>query len=281
MPEGPEVLTISDQLDFYLTNKTLTSIDFLSGKYEENYPDNFEEFRNDLPMKIKKVFCKGKLIIFELINSKKSWYILNSLRMTGCWRFDNHESHGRACMNFSKDKDFGVFDITKLYYIDTRSFGTFDFVTSIDESLETLADGFIGVDEIDYDTFYKNVKSCKKASFTTKLTDQKSICSGIGNYLLSEIMYESSLHPEIKCNELDDKDIKCVFENCSKIIKKSYKLGGMSMRDYVDLYGNEGSFESHLKVYGRKKDPHGNLVSQKKRSTGQTIWYVQELQQKK
>ncbi len=163
--------------------------------------------------------------------------------------------------------------------------GTFDFICKeLDKNirLNELADGFIGLDEyiIDYETFYTNVKNSKKASFTTKLTDQKSICSGIGNYLLSEIMYESGLYPAIKCHELTDKDIENVFQNCAKIIKKSYEMGGMSMRDYVDVHGVEGKFETELQVYGKKNenDPYGNKVHSMKRGTGQTIWYVPGLQ---
>lgn len=85
MPEGPEVLIISEQLDFYFNNKILNSFTFLGGKYKDNPPENYNLFISSLPMKINKVFCKGKLIVFELGGDNKRWWILNSLRMTGKW----------------------------------------------------------------------------------------------------------------------------------------------------------------------------------------------------
>ena len=290
MPEGPEVLTIVDQLDFYLSKKEVVDVEFTSGKYEDNYPDNFEELLEDLPLVIEQVFCKGKMIVFELYSkdSDSKWWIFNSLRMTGSWRFNESKDHTRLRMDFSPLEKNGVFDIDKIFYNDVRGLGTFEFVNDEkekDSRLDNLASGFIGREEylIDYKTFYNNIKNCKKSMLTGKLTDQKSICSGIGNYLISEIMYDSGLHPTIKCDQLDDEDIKKVFESCLRIIKLSYELNGMSMRDYVDVSGDEGLFEKHLKVYGKrgKTDPFGNKVLNMKRSNGQTIWFVPGLQRMK
>ena len=289
MPEGPEVLTIVDQLDFYLNKKAIKSFEFTSGRYEDDSPSNFDMFINSLPLTINQVFCKGKMIVFELSKTDGSiWWIFNSLRMTGKWNFKDDKEHRKVHIKFFPREENGVLDIEELFYIDVRCMGTFEFInkeSEKDNRLNELANGFIGKKEyiIDYNTFYKNVKNGKKASFTTKLTDQKSICSGIGNYLLSEIMYASGLHPTIKCNELSDNDIKRVFNKCSEIIKLSYELGGMSMRDYVDLHGDEGLFEKELKVYGKrgKTDPYGNAVMYMKRGNGQTIWYVPGLQRKR
>lgn len=288
MPEGPEVLTIVDQLDFYLVEKVLVKAEFLNGKYEDNRPEGFDKFISSLPLKIGRVFCKGKLIVFELENREgDKWCIFNSLRMTGTWGFHANESHGRFKMSFEPREQNGIFDIDEIYYIDVRGFGTFDFIhekDEIDRRIDNLANGFIGLQEylIDYKTFYNNIKNGKKSSLTTKLTDQKSICSGIGNYLLSEIMYDSRLHPSVKCNELTDANIETLFEKCSRLITLSYQLGGLSIRDYVDISGTKGKFGEMIKVYGKKgkTDPHGNKIVNTKRGNGQTIWYVPGLQRR-
>lgn len=293
MPEGPEVLTIVDQLDFYLNSKVLSSIEFTSGRYEDNGPEYFDEFVDDLPLTIERVFCKGKLIVFQLSSVKstnitnitKKWWIFNSLRMTGTWSLNKNINYGRLEMNFLPRIENGVFDIDKIFYVDVRSLGTFEFIKDEDEvnkRLSDLANGFIGIEEytIDYETFYTNIKKCKNSYLTSKLTDQRSICSGIGNYLLSEILYDSEIYPFIKCSELDDEVIKRLFDSCNTLINLSYSLGGMSMRDYVDITGTSGGFHKHLKVYGKRKetDPYGNRVVHSKRSNGQTIWYVPGLQ---
>ena len=291
MPEQSEVLTIVDGLDFYLCRKIIKSAEFLSGKYEDNPPDGFNEFVKSLPITIEKVFCKGKLPVFNMkeIDGDDKWWLLNSLRMTGTWQLEQgNKEHTRFKFTFEPKEENGVFDIDEIFYIDPRGLGTFEFINDEDtkeKKLNALAPCFIGPKEyrIDYKTFYDNIKTSKKSLLTSKLQDQKSICSGIGNYLLSEIMYECGFHPTIKCNELTDDDIQSLFDNSKKIITSSYNHGGMSMRDYVNIYGEEGKYEKELKVYGKKgkTDPYGNKVLSLKRGNGQTLWYVPGLQQKK
>ena len=51
------------------------------------------------------------------------------------------------------------------------------------------------------------------------------------------------------------------------------------MRDYKDTYGNIGGFGKFLKVYGNRDcDENGFVVKRGKRSSGQTTWYVDEVQ---
>lgn len=287
MPEGPEVLVISEQLHFYLSQKEISSIEFVSGKYSVSPPDNFELLVEELPLKVNRVFCKGKLIVFELFKDSKRWWIFNSLRMTGVWKLNNEESdendHLRLKMEFLPRKENAGLDVCEISYIDVRGFGTFDITNDENEKdrrLDKLKSSFIGEYIIDYNTFHENIKKGKKSLLTSKLTDQKSVCSGIGNYLLSEILYESRINPFLKCNELSDNDIKSIYDNTLKIMKMSYELGGMSMSDYIDLSGVKGKFEKYLKVYRRKVDVYGNKVHSRKRGNGQTIWFVPGLQRK-
>ena len=66
MPEGPEVKTITDELDKLLNNKILVSMEILGGRYKNKTLENFELFQQSLPLKINKVNCKGKFIWFQL-----------------------------------------------------------------------------------------------------------------------------------------------------------------------------------------------------------------------
>lgn len=286
MPEGPEVLTVTDMMDFYLTGKKLMNIEYLSGKYTEEPPDNFSTCIDFLPLQIKRVFCKGKLIVIELDND---WYITSHLVMTGSWRLKdtNYEKeHVRCKLILDKTDNFGIIDISELYYIDIRDMGKFEFVQgkdNIDKILSNLAHGFIGEYIIDFKMFSDSITKCKKSNLITKLRDQKSICSGIGNYLISEIMYDSELSHLIRCNELSEQQIKRLYESCKKIITLSYRKGGLSIENFVNIYGEKGTFEQFLNVYrkdgkqGRSNtDLYGNRVVSIKK--GQTFWYVKGLQ---
>lgn len=292
MPEGPEVLTTTEMMNFYMINKILLSIDFVSGKHTENNPKGYSSFLEHLPLKVDKVFCKGKLIVIQLSNpensSEKMW-ILNHLVMTGSWQLrskNTDNNYIRCRMKFEETKEYGSLDIVSIDFIDIRDLGKFDFILEeniLIDILSKLESGFIGDYIINLESFKKNIEKCKKASLITKLRDQKSICSGIGNYLISEIMYDAGLSHILKCNELTDQQINRLYNSCKSIISLSYSKGGLSIENYVNIYGDKGSFEPCLKVYRKDgkcgrgaTDPFGNKVLSIKK--GQTIWYVPGLQ---
>lgn len=294
MPEGPEVLTIVDMMNFYMTDKIVSGMDFVSGKHKEDNPEEYDSFVENLPLKVDKVFCKGKLIVIQLSNpddESDKWWILSHLVMTGSWQLTckkSDKSYVRCQMEFEETESNGVLDITTIYFIDKRDLGKFDFINdkdTLNSRLSEIASGFIGDYLIDYATFRTNIERGKKASLISKLRDQKSICSGIGNYLISEIMYDAELSHLLKCNELSDQRIRKLYESCKSIITLSYRKGGLSIENYVDINGNKGEFEPFLKVYrkdgkgGRDStDPYGNKVLSIKK--GQTFWYVPGLQKK-
>ena len=80
MPEGPEVKIIGEQLSSILSNKTLVELKILSGKYTGKCELlNYHQFSKSLPLKIKKIETKGKLIYFIL---EHGWYLFNTLGMS-------------------------------------------------------------------------------------------------------------------------------------------------------------------------------------------------------
>lgn len=292
MPENPEVLTTVDMMNFYMINKKISNINFISGKHYVDSPEDYELLIENLPLKVDRVYCKGKQIVMQLSNpddETKKWWILNHLVMTGSWQLkckEEHESYVRCRIEFEKLESNGSFDIDSIDFVDIRDFGKFEFINDIDHitsRLSNLANGFIGDFIINFETFKLNISKCKKASLISKLRDQKSICSGIGNYLISEIMYDARLSHLLKCNEITDIQIKTLYDSCKLIITQSYIYGGLSIENYVNIYGEKGEYEPFLKVYrkdgknGRGScDPYGNKVLSIKK--GQTFWYVPGLQ---
>lgn len=296
MPEGPEVLTIVDQLDFLLNKCKVTSIDFFD-KYESRPPNGYKEVK--FPLIVDRVFCKGKQLVFEFSEvptkpcnpkTKKKLWMFNHLRMTGKWSVENQskeidEEHMYARINVENNlhkTESSIIDVSGVVYSDVRGFGTFEFITDENEKnkrLKELANGFIGDYLVDYKEFETKIKK-QSGNVVTKLTDQKVIVSGIGNYLISEILYDSGIYPFIKCESLDKEDIKKLYESCKKIITSSYNSGGMSMKDYVDVFGKPGDYEKKLCVYMRKTDSYGNKVVKTKRNSNQNVWFVPGLQKK-
>ena len=263
MPEGPEVACLAEELNKNLKNKVLNEFEFLGGRYvKHSLPTYFEEFQECLPLKIIKVEYKGKLIIFHF---EKGWYMFNTLGMSGCWTYDKFK-HSHIRLQYDEDE---------IFFTDVRRFGTVIFTNDISEyekKLKSIANGFLGQYQITFSEFEKNIKKFHKKNIAKGLMDQKSICSGVGNYLLSEIVFDTGINPFLNFSDLEEEDIVNLYEACKRLINDSYNNGGTSIRNYTDMNGEDGDNYYNLKVYGQKEDPEGFEIKKITGPHGRTLW---------
>ena len=87
--------------------------------------------------------------------------------------------------------------------------------------------------------------------------DQKFV-SGLGNIYVNEILFLSGIKPTRKVLKLKDFEINKVVVNTKKILKKSIKFGGSSIKDFSSDDGKKGVFQQYFKVYGRKGERCSN-----------------------
>ena len=264
MPEGPEVACLTEELNKNLKNKVLNDFEFIGGRYvKHSLPEYFEEFKDCLPLKISKVEYKGKLIIFHFENG---WYMFNTLGMSGCWTYDKLK-HSHVRLQYDDEKE--------IFFTDVRRFGTVIFTNDENEynkKLKSIANGFLGKYIISLEEFQKNVKKHNKKNIAKGLMDQKSICSGVGNYLLSELVFDTGINPFLNFSDLEESDITTLYESCNRLINDSYNNGGTSIRNYTDMNGEDGDNYYNLKVYGQEEDPDGYEIKKVKGPHGRTLW---------
>jgi formamidopyrimidine-DNA glycosylase len=112
----------------------------------------------------------------------------------------------------------------------------------------------IGPEPLEKNTNWKILKTrlYKKPNtkIKTALMDQ-SIIAGIGNIYSDEILWQTEIHPERKIKDMKDSEFKKIFTTMQKILKKSISLGGDSMSDYINLFGEKGKFQNCHKAYRR------------------------------
>lgn len=271
MPEGPEVTIIRKSLDKLIKNKTLLEIEILKGgKYEKKSPDNYKLFTEKLPLKVKGIFNKGKLMFWEFSNGM---YMINHLNMTGYWSINVSYKHSALRFNFKENNLI-------LYYTDVRRFGRVEFLKSKSELnpiLKKLGSDIINDDSFTINDFISLAEKKKKQNITKFLMDQSNV-SGIGNYMKAEILYRAKISPLRTVDSLSQDDLKNIYKATKKVAKSSLEWGGMSKSDYRDVDGKKGDFESLLKVYCKKKDPLGNPVSALKTKDGRTTYWVEKIQ---
>jgi DNA-formamidopyrimidine glycosylase len=274
MPEGPEVNIIKDGLNHAIKNKTIIDVNFPEGsKFLKKTPDGYNNFKADLPLKCLEVKSKGKLIYFVF---EKGWFLMCRLLMSGGWFLDKAVKHNH-CEIIYKNKD----KTDSIWFVDPRHFGTLKWTN--DKKVLDVVLGDMGPDllnnQITDEEYLEKMKNKKngKRKLSTVMMDQ-SVFSGIGNYLKSEILYQAKVAPDSVVNNIPDDILKNIFKISLEKIKRSYKAGGASIRDYSDIRGNEGDYSFTFAVYMKKKDPLGNKIIAEKTKDGRTSHWVPEIQ---
>ena len=287
MPEGPEVAIITNGLADLLENKMINKVCIDNkSRYSKKKPVGFDEFEKALPLKVKSIKCKGKFIYWEFSNGT---YMYNTLGLSGVWT-KNKMSNIVIIMNYSIDK---INNISKtnmehnscskgklLYFNDVRHFGTLKFVNSkkeLEKKLKTIGPDMLHDKDMSYNKFKMMMNKCKNKNITVVLMHQR-IMSGVGNYLKSEALYASKISPHRSCDTLKDTELRRLYKEIRSKIKESFKMGGMSRKDYKDINNKSGNFSSKLEVYGKTVDKYSNIVEKFTSNDGRTTYWVKKVQ---
>lgn len=209
-------------------------------------------------------FAYGKSICFPLEYKSKIWILCSQLGMTGSWFLDDHftkRGHEHLILSFK--------DGRRLRYSDPRMFGKMKIYsgkTTEDIMNKIIEDHKWGIDPIkseESEIFSQLLKLTKSSSeIKKKLLEQNLIC-GVGNYLASEILYESQIHPQTACNKLSESDLLLIAQNIKEISIKAHKYKGHSFAGgYILPDGAFGTMNEHIVIYGKQQCPKKHKVQE-------------------
>lgn len=269
MPEGPEVALTAQILNKKYKNKIINKISFVKGTYVRKPPNNFELL--NFPLKIINIDSVGKLMFFELENGI---YILSTFGLSGLWS-DVEYTYTRIIIDF---------DDSKLFFVDKIGFGKLMIITNkidFEKKVSKLKPDFLK-DDFDLSKITKYKQPVVKL-----LMDQNRIGSGIGNYLVAEILYRAKLNPHRLGNSLEKSEIKKLTNSIKYTIKLAYmnnitgymtnfkniKIKKINYHPEIEI--NE-TFE--FQVYRQKTDPLGNKVVGSKIVNSRTTYWVPNVQ---
>ena len=271
MPEGPEVKIITEQLAKEIQGKYLRGIWSIDGRYQHSDPEGSDLI--DIPCKILEINCKGKFIYWKFDND---WSMWNTLGMTGEWSIG---SRSHPAMKLWISEDNSSKDGFDVFFNDIRHFGTMKFVKGQQELIKKL--NSIGYDMLsgppDDKTFASIIMKQDKKSIAEVLMNQKYF-SGVGNYIKSEALYRAGISPWRYCAALTFDDLGKLRQSIIDVMTESYAARGATLATYKTVSGDEGSFASQLKVYGKKFDPKGNPVTSEETLDKRTSWWVPSIQ---
>jgi formamidopyrimidine-DNA glycosylase len=284
MPEVAEVALSAEILSHYFLGKQLLAVDLIAGRYTkiingvQNVPKGYNEFVAALPMKLTNVDSKGKFLYFEYKSKSKTFYVMNTFGLTGIWSM-NQPRYPKVMFTFSSGT---------AYYGDKLGYGTFQFTDSravLDKKLNALGPDFLKDDNFSI----AKIKTYDKP-VVELLMDQKKLGSGIGNYLVAEILYKAKLSPRRLGSSLTPKEIRDLtywIKYTTKLAYTQNDIGYMiNLADdtkkikkkiyHPDIVLDGKDFEFH--IYQQKTDPLGNQVKADKILKDRTTYWVPAVQ---
>lgn len=300
MPEGPEIIITMQYLKSKIKKKKIKGIEILSGRYTHETLKGYELTENKIFI-IEDINTKGKFLWFKMTDlAGKTYYMLNTFGLSGRWSFENNNS---ARVKFIIQSNTDSSKTYSLYYIDPRNFGTIEFTdneTVLNNKLNKLAPDILKDIKTDDDIVkkinYLVTNKKRDLNLVKTLMDQEILVSGIGNYLVAEILYDACLDPHRSLVSLNNNEVKNLAHSMRKIPKYAYYDNSSGYMEYFDSFMkshtkkiDNGIYPNYhpdikvlngfrFKVYQQKKDPNGYTVLNDEIVKGRTIHWVKEIQ---
>ena len=255
MPEGPECRKYAIDLAERISNRTLQSIEIVSGRYAKKLPTGIDTFTTHLPMKIVGAGVHGKFIYWILSDELSIW---STLGMTGAWSVEE-SNHTRIKF---------VLNDGVIFYNDQRNFGTLKFVRGkfqLIEKLKSMGPDMLATDVAD-DLFIESIRKKPKWQITKVLMEQ-SIVAGIGNYIKSDSLWLARISPLRKVEDISDMELSDLNRSIKHIMRESFQSGSTS-DDYTRKF----------LVYNQEQDPDGNDVIKETTEDKRSTFWVPEVQ---
>lgn len=270
MPELPEVTTTVKGLNEVLPHLTITDVwsdYFVNTKsVAQNTIKNkkfFESFKKEVVgEKFLNAERRGKNILIHLSNNKT---ILIHMKMTGHllygrYSFDNtkwiatEDSLLKDPFNQFIHFTLSLSNGKTLAFSDMRKFAKVTlFETSTRDSHIDLQD--LGPEPLSHftPTHLATQLSKKPRGLIKSVLMDQTVIAGVGNIYSDEILWMSGVHPERRVDTLTTSEIKKIFDSMIEVLESGIELGGDSMSDYRNIYGERGGFQNSHKAYRRTK----------------------------
>lgn len=258
MPELPEVETIKRGLKQYVVGHTIEDVEIRAPKIFTGAEKNI------IGAKIISVRRLGKGLILNLSND---YSLAIHIKMTGQLIYRGKETKS---IEISKTKVgnlpskfthviFHLDKNAKLYYNDQRRFGWIKVVKT-NKVMELPFFRTIGPEPpISADSHEKELSLLEfkkiingKSTKIKPLIMEQSRIGGIGNIYANDALFKAKIDPRRSAKTLTDKEIKELYKAVIDVMKLSLEKGGASELSYVNVLGNEGSYQRYSLVYGKR-----------------------------
>jgi formamidopyrimidine-DNA glycosylase len=248
MPELPEVETIVADLRPHLVGRTFIRCELLFPTIVR-HPEPEVFIDSVVGMRISAVGRRGKYILIRLVDDL---VLVVHLGMSGQLRLVEPSTPMAKHTHAVFDLDDG----RQLRYRDPRRFGRLLLGTE-SALLDARAMPFLGPEPIDpafgADDLRQRFRN-RKALLKAVLLDQSTI-AGVGNIYADESLHRARLRPDRIAGSLSKRSIQRLHEALQHSLLVAIQNRGSSVDTYRDAWGEFGSQQEKLLVYGRAGEP--------------------------
>ena len=254
MPELPEVETVKRGLEEFIINENIKKVNL--SKFSLRFPWPKDFVSKVVGKKIISVKRRAKYIIIGLSDN---YSIISHLGMSGTYKVLK-KSEAQDYVILKHDHLIIDLDNYKIVYNDPRRFGYIDLTNQEPEIHKFLSS--LGPEPL---SNYFNADDLAKALLNKSkpiknlLLDQ-NIVSGLGNIYVCEALFRSKINPKKNCSKLvtskgrPRKNLILLVRKINEVIKEAIEVGGSSLRDFSNISGKMGYFQSSFNVYNRENE---------------------------
>jgi len=246
MPELPEVETVMTLVRKRVLNKKIIKTKVLNSKLR--WPIDIKKVKGLEGLFIRNVSRRGKYIIIEF-NSKDLTLVIH-LGMTGVISFNDSKSY----LTKKHDHLIIYFKDHILIFNDVRKFGSIHLCRKLDDMFLIKNLGPEPLSNM-FNSKYIYDISRKRSCCIKELIMNQKIIVGVGNIYATEALFLSKIHPSLKANKLSLSKASKLVMNIKSVLLESIKMGGTTIKDYVDAEGKPGYFVQKLLVYQKEYCP--------------------------
>ena len=275
MPEGPEVTYLAWKLNKALRSKKLMHVDILAGRYTKHgASDGIAAMAIAFPLKLERVYNKGKVIVFQFENHHT---MISKLGLAGWWVWGDSVDSAKKRWRVRF-----VFDGEPVYYCDTMNYGTLECTDNpsvLQAEIDKLAPDVLN-DKLKWVDLWERINRLSVAKrkwlIEDMLMDQQCLLSGVGNYLKCEILYDAGIAPTRAISSLSEDEWQKIYTSTKTITMRIYE----SLKKTItpDEYQESRETYDSLAVYKKDTDPLGNKVEQRKSKQGRTTYWAPNVQ---
>jgi len=252
VPELPEVETVAADLRPHLVGRTVVACD-LRCPTIVRHPDP-ERFRAELAgRRIEAMTRRGKYILHHLDGpGADATMLVVHLGMTGQWRLVGPETPEPDHLHAVFELDDGH----QLRYRDVRRFGRLLLGTQS----ELVAAGRLprlGPEPLDAGFTAAELHRRLRVSarpLKARLLDQ-AVVAGLGNIYADEACFRAGVRPDRPANRLGRRTAGRLHRALGELLRQAIVNRGSSVDSYRDAWGDFGSQQERLEVYGRGGEP--------------------------